>query len=317
MSVELSALSVVEPTVAEIKAGLPVDYVLFRAGVILTDDNSALCPFHDDHEPSLDIFSPNRWNCPPCGRGGDVLDLLAEFAPGLNFPQRMTWAARLMREMYDSNEWHLKVHREKTPFDVELGSAAVAEAWDQELHSENLGKFIEAKNLDLSIAALRSWGVGVSGSKLVIPYWSGDGDLRTYRIRSLDGSDKPRSAPGTHAPTFYGEWRDSRLNKVVICEGESDTWSAAWALRDLDIDVLGVPGAGRPPFGLDRLHGRTVLLAFDGDLAGRAAADRWMAALKEVNSDGSHQWRATIIRMPDGRDLSSLTLEEIRAMVAF
>lgn len=36
----------------------------------------ALCPFHNDSKPSLNIFKNNRWRCFVCNVGGDVIDFV-------------------------------------------------------------------------------------------------------------------------------------------------------------------------------------------------------------------------------------------------
>ncbi len=37
----------------------------------------AQCPLHKDKTPSLHLYGNNRWKCFSCGRGGDVIDLVA------------------------------------------------------------------------------------------------------------------------------------------------------------------------------------------------------------------------------------------------
>jgi len=48
-------------------------------------DLKCLCPFHDDNNPSM-IISPhkNLWNCPACGKGGDVIKFV-ELYDGVSF----------------------------------------------------------------------------------------------------------------------------------------------------------------------------------------------------------------------------------------
>ena len=302
-----------EPTIAEVKAGLPVQYVLHRAGVLLNEFGSANCPFHDDSNPSLDTFPPNRWACAPCGKGGDVLDLLSAFSPGMKFPDVMTWAARLLGEL-KRDGWAGSVEQvEKPLFDVAAGSAVVAQAYNDFACKSTVQLLCSAKGWPFDAGYLnREWGVGDSGTEVVIPYWSSDGTLRTYRTRTLES--KPKSAHGRLvAPTFYGEWRlrpESRF--VVLCEGESDTWTAAWTYRLVtDVAALGIPGAGTPPFGAELLKGRNVIIAFDGDAAGFQAGSKWAAYL---NGAGVN---VGLVTLPDGRDLASYSCEEIVRLVSW
>jgi hypothetical protein len=62
--------------------------VLERHG-IRTIGNSAACPFHEDREPSLSLFTgvdhKERWYCHGCLRRGDAVDLealLTDTSPG-------------------------------------------------------------------------------------------------------------------------------------------------------------------------------------------------------------------------------------------
>jgi len=299
-----------EPTIAEVKAGLPVQYVLHRAGVLLNEFGSANCPFHDDSNPSLDTFPPNRWACAPCGKGGDVLDLLRAFSPGMNFPDVMTWAARLLGELRQDG-WGGAPELQKPPFDVPAGSAVVAQAYNDFGSHDTVARLIAAKGWAFPAVWLRdAWGVGDTGTEVVIPYWSADGTLRTYRTRTLES--KPKSAPGRlAAPTFYGEWRSRGFDTIILCEGESDTWAVSWAVDGSleGIDVLGVPGAGTPPFNPHFFHDANVILAFDGDDAGRQATDKWRKFLEPIVYAGRS------LDLSDGRDMASYTPDEIRTLV--
>ena len=62
-----------------IKDRLPIAYVLQRYNVPLEVNGGvrAVCPFHPDTNPSLDVYglTLERWGCFACGAGGDVLVL--------------------------------------------------------------------------------------------------------------------------------------------------------------------------------------------------------------------------------------------------
>ena len=47
-----------------------------RYGIEVSRNNKALCPFHDDHTPSLS-FKGQRYKCFSCEVGGDVIDLVS------------------------------------------------------------------------------------------------------------------------------------------------------------------------------------------------------------------------------------------------
>src|SRR5689334_11198052 len=84
-----------EATLAAIKHAVDIvalvgEYLpLHRAG----SKFKALCPFHDDHDPSLEI-NPERqsFKCWSCGAGGDVFDFVKDYFR-LDFPEALRMLA--------------------------------------------------------------------------------------------------------------------------------------------------------------------------------------------------------------------------------
>ncbi len=57
---------------------LPIEGVAERLGLHVVRHKAlcpALCPFHDDHKPSL-TFKKNKWKCWSCGEEGDTISLV-------------------------------------------------------------------------------------------------------------------------------------------------------------------------------------------------------------------------------------------------
>lgn len=54
----------------------PREYVERLTGRVVRHDRKMLCPFHEDHEPSLHVFDEKArgWFCFGCGRGGSIYD---------------------------------------------------------------------------------------------------------------------------------------------------------------------------------------------------------------------------------------------------
>lgn len=48
-------------------------------GTELTDKNTAICPLHEDHDPSMGVLNPGtdkeRFHCFGCGRSGNIISL--------------------------------------------------------------------------------------------------------------------------------------------------------------------------------------------------------------------------------------------------
>lgn len=60
----------------KIKSKLNILKVAKYYGIKITNKNKAICPFHDDHHPSL-CFKNNRFKCFACGISGSVIDFVS------------------------------------------------------------------------------------------------------------------------------------------------------------------------------------------------------------------------------------------------
>lgn len=306
------------PTVEELRA-LPILYVLEKANVAYEERDgvyTAKNPFRHDANPSFDVFGEKleRWGDFAEGSGGDVIDLLQRFAPTLRFVDVKDWAARLLREckelgwsgpteggsrkVFDLSQARSYVHNVLTCFDAY-----------QPVHNLLSSRRFEEDD-DYLVLVRPEWlierfHIGWDGDRLVIPYLGRDGGLRWYKTRRIGGP--VRAACGADYDTiFYGEHLDTDpARTVVLCEGESDVWSGTHAAGG-EYVFLGLPtGAGSAPAPLaPRLAGRRVILAFDGDPAGRIATRNWMTTLWAQGTE-THS-----IHIPNNRDLASADMEE-------
>ena len=59
----------------QVKAAVPAIQAARDYGMEVSRSGMALCPFHDDHHPSLQLR--DRYYCHACGASGDVIDLTA------------------------------------------------------------------------------------------------------------------------------------------------------------------------------------------------------------------------------------------------
>ena len=60
----------------QVKAAVPAIQAARDYGMEVSHSGMALCPFHDDHHPSLQLG--DRYYCHACGASGDVIDLTAQ-----------------------------------------------------------------------------------------------------------------------------------------------------------------------------------------------------------------------------------------------
>jgi len=301
------------PTIEELRA-LPILYVFEKANVAYEERDgvyTAKNPFRFDVNPSFDVFGEKleRWGDFAEGSGGDVLDLLQRFAPELRFVDVKDWAARLLRECQESGWSGPTAGGARKTFDLGKARAYVDNVLTGFDARDHLGCFLVDRPDYLSSIdsqwLIDLFRIGWDGDRLVVPYLDRDGALRWYKTRRLDGPVRAACGAG-YDSIFYGEHLDDDpARTVVLCEGESDVWSGTHAAGG-EYVFLGLPtGAGSAPTLLaPRLTGRRVILAFDGDPAGRTATRTWMSALWSQGTE-THS-----IHIPDNRDLTSTDMDE-------
>lgn len=290
----------------DLKRDLALAFVLEDAGFPVTNVDgkiSGSCPFHEDSNPSFDLFGEDldRWGCYPCGDNGDVFDLIGRLHGIEKFVLRKDKAAELLSKQISTN-WTGPTKGSKRQYDkdegdrVYLASQGSSGAW-LGLYEDIAARNANVALCDPDILAL-DFQLGSMGADTIIPYFDKGMNLIAYKRRRPGG--KPMSASGAdYSDVFYAEWMDDGRAPVLLCEGESDVWAAHSALPTWT--VLGLPnGAGSYPKQAHKLAGRHVVLAFDGDDAGRKALYVWYDALKDIAKS------VRIVVMPDGEDLATL-----------
>ena len=80
--------------------------------------NSALCPFHDDHDPSLSISEDKQiYKCFVCGNGGNVFTFVSNFKK-IPFPQAVSEVASIIGKPIDIDLAPKKVSRFQPYYDL-------------------------------------------------------------------------------------------------------------------------------------------------------------------------------------------------------
>jgi hypothetical protein len=298
----------------EIKSRMPVTYLLHVAGQAPQArqgrDLMYLTPWRQDSNASLACYQDNdggivdRWKDMARSEGGDVLDMI-----GMMDESRRTFGERMemARDLYQrflADAWVAPQPEASTgSFDVDAARAEMAQ-WYIDRDEDLLESWLVSREDAVSgIPAgwLRArFGVVAVGGEIKAPYLDSDGELVAYKHRKP--GEKFKSAAGTRGlwTSFYGEHLDIDMSvPVVVCEGEPDVWSGTHATENFVF--LGLPtGAGtRPEKMQSRLSGRRILLALDGDTAGRDASVLWAPYLATDNE-------VEIVPVPEGKDLSSV-----------
>lgn len=300
----------------EIKAKMPVTYILHVYGYAPEArhgrDIMYLTPWRQDSNPSLACYPTDdggvvdRWRDMARSEGGDILDLIGKLLEREStFADRLDHARRLYAQFVVSDWTPPEPVAGRGSFDLE---AARAEMADWELNNDlgALAGWLRSREDSLQSVPAEwlheTMRVTAINGEIKAPYLSKAGELVAYKYRKPGAGEKFKSAAGTSGmwTVFYGEWLDTDPSlPVVLCEGEPDVWSGTHATKDYTF--LGLPtGAGtRPEKMASRLAGRRVLIALDGDEAGRDASIIWAEEL-------SGQSAVEIVPVPPGKDLSSV-----------
>jgi hypothetical protein len=314
---EMKKLASKGPDITTIKTELPIAYVLAVADIPISQSGDgklhAVCPFHDDDDPSLDIGKQEdksgqlfeRFWCSPCkARGdygeGDVLDLIQQL-PQFNcdtIGDAKLVARDLLEQMHEEG-WKGPQLMAPVEFDLETAYRVVGSEPDMAY----LQEFVEAKAFPFDAHWLRhEFGVTTFNNWIVVPHRE-ENQLVGYKHRS-GADDSWSSAAGSSLKThLYFEENDTDSRKpIFLSESETDVWNGHFQLGDT-YAVLGLPaGAGtRPDTLVDRLAKRKVVVAFDGDSAGRSANRRWWAALTARGCS------VKVLPLADGTDIGSTT----------
>ena len=282
-----------------------------------------LCPFHDDHSPSL-VVDPDRrrWKCFPCGIGGDALELV-KLCKGMTFPEALAYLTGPPAPSGTARPRHRPEAARPAPKPsrppagpsgmpeaeaLALVAEAEARLWTPE-GSEALAYLTGPRCLTLGTirAARLGWtpraaGVAWKPRGIVIPWREGD---RLARVKVRPDDVWRMSFPEDRQPKKYLEGFADRPmiypsprvirpgRPLVIVEGEFDALLLGQELGDLAAVVtLGGTGSSKPEPDIlgSMLAACPWFIATDTDPGGEKAAADW-------------EWtRAVRIRPPEGKD---------------
>lgn len=306
-------------------AGL-LDGLTTRGGAGLRPRWRCPDPDHEDRNPSVSIRVSNgigRWRCWSCGMGGTAVDALV-VARRMTVGEALGHLARgaLVDPVYSQDQ-----EAQDVPVALHRSVVRYAQACHSVLKSRTGAPVLEWLTDDraLSPSVLRANLVGAdpgphllrrrrglprAGLAAVLPSFSHKGAVTYAQARYLD--------PAT--PTKYGNpvrklgsnpglsWtRTPRLidpRVLVACEGVIDGLTAATA----GFSSVAILGATYPSTRLadeiaEGAGSRRVVIAFDGDEAGRVASERLVTLLDTRGVNGA------VCSLPEGADLNSLVCE--------
>jgi DNA primase (bacterial type) len=297
----------VTPTILKRELSLP--WLVEQHGVELEKQGNRLvgeCPFHQDRKPSFTVFVDpqgfERWSCMPCGESGDQLDFLKKKNPTASFSEQLQIASGMLIGFQQDGAWEPAQLDTAPTLTREVAAEVVAEAQEHSaVEAVERLRLLKDMNFD-SEWVVQNFKLGMLGSKILAPYYDGEGAY-AYKTRYPRTGTKWFAADGAKfLGRFYGANAErGSSTRVVLVEGESDTWSTSYALRDdPTVSVLGLSTGATSPVVTESLAGLDVTLAFDGDAVGRKALRTWYKALTGIAKTIS------VLPLPDGFDLSRL-----------
>ena len=223
---------------------LPIEGVAERLG-LRVERHKCLCPFHDDHTPSLS-FKNNKFRCWSCGESGDSISL-AEKMLGKGFVEACRWLAdehNVILTEYKSSETKPPV-----PFDSKRYERFFSSPWLSPAARQFL---FDERKLDPRVVRwcrLNSFRDRQGTNWLQIPYYDRAGKLVGVQNRNLSsppkggvrGSLRFRFPSGSRC-SIYNLPILNRLTMgeaLFITEGPSD----CWAMLSAGHKAIAIPSA--------------------------------------------------------------------------
>ena len=217
---------------------LPSEGVAQRLGFTVKR-HKTLCPFHNDHTPSL-TFKKNKFRCWSCGESGDSISFV-EKVLGKDFLDACRWLA-------DENNVILTEYKPEEvkpvePFDTSRYERYFERPW---LNDEARRFLFEERRLDervVSWCRLTSWKDRQGVPWLQIPYYDREGRLIGVQNRNLIPGASPRFRfPQGSSCTIYNLPVLNLLkpgDELWITEGCSD----CWAMLSAGHKAIAIPSA--------------------------------------------------------------------------
>ena len=224
---------------------IPIVEVAQRLGLQVNSRRMCLCPFHDDHHPSMALGRKNHYRCFVCDAHGDVIDLVMRFL-NKTFTEACHWLADESNRTlplappYRAGSNYLQ---EKVDFDA----SRYERFFERPFLNEEARRFLfSERHLDERVVRwcrLTSWKDRQGVPWLQIPYYDEEGRLVGVQNRNLVRGALPRFRfPQGSECGIYNLPVLKRLkpgDELWIAEGCSD----CWALLSAGHKAIAIPSA--------------------------------------------------------------------------
>ena len=225
---------------------LPIEGVAERLG-LRVERHKSLCPFHDDHKPSLTFsVARNTFRCWACGESGNTISL-AEKMLGVSFLEACRWLANENNVIL--TEYKPSETKPAQPFDASRYSRYFERPF---LNAEARHFLFEERLLDPRVVRwcrLTSWCDKQGIPWLQIPYYNKEGKLVGVQNRNLSSPPSGGARGGLRfrfpAGSECSIYNLPILNTLspgealYIAEGSSD----CWALLSAGHKAIAIPSA--------------------------------------------------------------------------
>ena len=205
---------------------LPIEQVAERVGLHV-ERHKTLCPFHDDHRPSLTFLArSNTFRCFSCGAQGGPIDLVMRRL-GMSFPEACRWldGGVTIDPLPPSRPRPREEEEAYKPFDA----ARYARFFEHPWLSDPARQFLfQERRLDPRVVAwcrLTSWTDRHGTHWLQTPYYDTQMRLVGLQNRNLDYKKSAPAEAQTSSQTASGmvSQTDDRTTSGMVTQTDSRT----------------------------------------------------------------------------------------------
>lgn len=224
---------------------LPIVGVAQRLGLQVNSRRQCLCPFHDDHHPSMSLGRNNKYRCFVCGAHGDVIELVMNYLQK-SFPNACRWlmdGSGVTVNGSGVDKPHTSYIRHQTSFDARR----YARFFERPFLNDEARRFLfDERRLDARVVnwcRISSWRDKQGTPWLQTPYYDQEGRLVGMQNRNLVRGASPRFRFPTGS--MCGIYNLPVLNRLqqgddlYITEGCSD----CWAMLSAGHKAIAIPSA--------------------------------------------------------------------------
>ncbi|MBD3793771.1 MAG: DNA primase [Campylobacterales bacterium] len=295
----------------------------------------ANCPFHGEKTPSF-VISPSKqiYHCFGCGVGGDAIKFVMEYEK-LNYPEALEKIASMMnfslqyaQGSSDNNDARRVLQQIQQWYTKQLDRNATAKSYlqkrgitTQSIESFGIGyvgasqevmNFLSTNFLaipkaeEAGVVAQRERGGYYARltERITFPIYSPSGAIVGFGGRTITNHpakyiNSPQTKLFNKSRLLYGYYKAKdaiyRNKKIIVCEGYLDVIMFHQAGFKEAVATLGT-ALTEEHLPILRKGEPKVILAYDGDKAGIAAALKAATMLTQGGFDGS------VVLFPDGQD---------------